>query len=395
MKPFTGLTRLFRPDLTARVAHTTFVVLKGISSSVRYNSTLDNSRPPPKLESPDTADSSKHTIVANANASDQRCGKRAPKWTPEECRRLKDALAKGMTTKAIKALFPTRTLLAIGSQRAKVLRDEDLGSKTPSSKYQLWSPDEIKKLKKLHSEGLQASFQLCAHFPDRSNASIKAAMATHTSAAHERPNSGSLWSHEDDQRLIELAQSMSKRAAAEAMGRSAASINTRASILGVAFISNFKEYTAEEIAVIIQMRRDKVPYRRIAAILGRNVNSVVGVHYKHRPLEDGDAKVQKFLHHGRLSLEELESVRTLRARDVPWPEIGRQFPMHDLDLIVGDYRRFTGYRFSSNEMREIESLRAQGRSWRELSDSNHFYYNNKEGLKAAYRRTAEWQKGQQ
>lgn len=123
MKSFVGITRLFRPGLISGFAHVPSAVLKGVSS-VRCKSTLDNPHPLPKLESSDTSDSSQHISVANAkNASDKRRGNRGPRWTPDECRKLKDAVAKGMTLKAIALLFPSRSISSIGTQCNFLLHD--------------------------------------------------------------------------------------------------------------------------------------------------------------------------------------------------------------------------------------------------------------------------------
>lgn len=127
-------------------------------------------------------------------------------------------------------------------------------------------------------------------------------------------------------------QIMHKNVIAEAMGRSIASIENRAVFLNVKILPTFGKYTAEGIATIVQMRRDKVCYKAIAEKLGRSDLAVRAKYYKHRPLHGSDAEVKEIMRSG-LSLDELESVRTLRAQEVSWPEIGRQYPMHDLNRL--------------------------------------------------------------
>jgi hypothetical protein len=397
MKSFVGITRLFRPGLTSGFAHVPFAVLKGVSSSVRCKSTLDNPHPLSKLESPDTADLSQQNSTANANnAPDIRRGSCAPRWTPDEQRKLKDAVAKGMTAKAIAPLFPSRSTASVYAQCNVLLHNGDQYGKTSERKVQKWSPDELSLLRKLCADGLRP-LNVRAHFPHRPIHSIRKAVSVHLVDAKACLKSGTPWSYEDDRRLTELVQTMHRKAIAEALGRTIASIESRTAFLGVKIPRKFTKYTAEEIAIILQMRRDKVPYKHIAENLGPSDHSVKGLraaYQRHRPLLDSDAKKRE-IWSSRLSLDELESVSALRAQDVPWPEIGRRYPMHDLSLIVKNYRRATGSHLSATEVRKIEGLRRAGMKWREIFESNRFFYRGLSALQKAYARALEMQRSQQ
>ena len=377
------------------MAHASFVIITGSSSSLRCKSTLDSSHPLPNLESPDTADpadSSRNISVAVRDTSGQGRGKQPPrtKWTLDERRKLKDAVANGMTIKAIAAQFPTRSVASVTGQCHDVHHDGDYDGEISSRRARRkWSRDEVELLRKLLANGLQAS-HLRAYFPDRSVWSIFYASRAYSSAPESCPKKSSRWSPEDDKRLTELSQSRHRNAVAEALGRSLSSVEVRASKMGIKLISSKQEYTAEEIATILQMRRDKIPPKDIAKSLGRKTNSANLAYYRHRPLEDGDAKVQKV----RLSVEELENIKTLRAQGLLWPDIGSRYPMHDIDQIVEEYRRRAGSSLSASEVQEIERLRKAGATWRELFASGQFYHNRPEALRLAYVRTLERQKSQ-
>jgi hypothetical protein len=390
MKSFVGITRLFRPGLISDFAHVPFAILKGVSSSARCKSTLDNPHPLSKLESPDTADLSQHISTANANnAPDIRRGNRAPRWTADECRRLKDAIAKGITAKAMAPLFPSRSTGSIIAKYHVLLYNGDQHDQTPSRRVRKWSPDEISLLRRLCADGLKPS-KLRAYFPDRTIPSIRRAIAVHRSDAEACPNSGTPWSYEDDRKLTELAPILHTKEIAEAMGRTIASIESRAIFLGVKILPPHNDYTAEEIAMVLQMRRDKVSCRHIGEILGRSEHSVRAAHYRHEPRKDRDARTLE-LWSRRLSLDELKSVSALRAQDVSWPEMGRRYPMHDLSLIVKDHRRATGRDLSASEVRELEGLRSARITWREIFESNRFFHKSMSSLYRAYHRALDRQ----
>lgn len=388
MKPFIGITRFFRPDLTFRVAHVPFVVLKGISSSARCKSTPSNTHPHPKLESPD---SSQHTSVANANVSSQKQAKHF--WTPDELSKLKEALAKGMTAKAMTELFPTRSISSIAKQRDNLLDNVGLFDNAPFRKRRCWSADEINLLLKLHADGVQP-FKLRAHFPDRSLNAIRRGILRYSLGTKACYNKGVHWTREDDMRLTELSQSMDRSATAKALGRSISSIERRAGILGVKFSKIIKDYTAEDIALVFRMRHDKASFKDIAEKLGRSVSSVSSAYYRYRPLQESDAEMRRTVHVHRLSPQEVEHVSTLRAQGVAWPDIGQRYPTRSLQLIVDGHRRYTGYDLSPDEVREVERLRKEGMPWHKIAKLDRFY-RTRGALVAAYRRSVERLKSQQ
>jgi hypothetical protein len=296
-----------------------------------------------------------------------------------------------MTTKAIAALFPSRTIGAVMRQINVLACDSHQYGKTmPSRSHRIWSPDEINLLQKLRADGF-GPFRLRAYFPDRSIGSIQSVAKEHGLAAKYCRGQGDRWSQEDDSRLAELVKSMNKIAVAQALGRTIASVQKRAESLGVTFLPRFKEYTAEEILVILRMRRDKVPYKQIARELGREAHAVRAAYFRHRPLREGDAKVKK-VSHPVLSREEMESVSTLRKQEVSWVEIGRRYPMHSLESIMADHRRLVGSKLTPTEVREIESLRDEGKLWREIARLDRFYPRTAGALTNAYRRARENQK---
>lgn len=396
MKPFIGITRFLRPDLPFRVARVPFIALKGISSSTRCKSTLDSPHPLPKLESPDiadTADSSQHTTVANANASGQNPARRL--WTPDEQRKLKAAVAEGMSIRAIAALFPTRSIRGVANKRDALLDSEDVYDKTPFRKRQKWSPDEKDLLVKLHADGLKPT-KLRAHFPDRSIAAIRRALVNSLDAkAHHRKSAP--WSREDDMMLAELAQSKgtNKSAIAKAMGRTVHSIESRARFKGVKLALTSEAYTPEEIATLLQMRHDNAPFKLIAAKLGRKANAVASAYFRYRPFRDSDAKVRETVH-VRLPPEELERISTLRTQGVSWPDIGHRYPTHSFESIAEHYRRFVECKLSPDELRECVRLRDAGKTWYKILKLDQFcHFTTTDGLRLAYSRTLEKQKPQQ
>ena len=287
-----------------------------------------------------------------------------------------------MTAKAMAPLFPSRSTGSIIAKCHILLYDGDQFDKTPSRRARKWSPDEISLLRKLCADGLKPS-RVRAHFPDRPIGSIRRAISVHRSDSKACPNKGTPWSYEDDRKLTELAPITHTKEIAEAMGRTIASIENRAVFLGVKILPPHNDYTAEEIAMVLQMRRDKVSYKHIGQILGRSEHSIRAAHHRHRPLEDHDVRKLEVWSR-RLSRDELKSVSALRAQDVSWPEIGRRYPMHDLDLIVKDYRRATGRDLPASEVRDLEGLRSAGTTWREIFKSNRFFHKSMSSLYQAY-----------
>ena len=57
--------------------------------------------------------------------------------------------------------------------------------------------------------------------------------------------------------------------------------------------------------------------------------------------------------------------------------------------------RVAGHDLSPTEVREVELLRREGRSWREITESNNFQFKTVSALVRAYFRTVERQKSRQ
>jgi transposase-like protein len=397
MKPFTGITRFFSRDTTARVARVCIVNLKSIPSSVRCNSTLDKSGSLANSDSSDTVDTADAAETSSSlntpDASRQNSvtntgvpGSARSKWTPDDRRILRDALERGMNHKDIAALFPSRTLSAVARQCT--LTQKHLGLQGHSGEEHSRSPRsaaEKKLLTEFHSAGA-STYKLRIHFPTRSSDSIAKALARYITHASTNNKAKPRWTLEERWKLTELcSQGLSIKELVEVLGRSYSAVSVQASKLGLKYADKRKPFSAEDVQVVLQMRDEGATYRAISAALGRKHSSTASYIYcLHRP-KDRDIKPAR-CPRAQLSLDELGNVSALRAQRTPWSSIARQYPKHELSWIREQYRMWAGFDLSPTQLQEVERLREARKSWKYIADTGEFTCYSNDGIIAAYRR---------
>lgn len=402
MKPLIGTTRFLRPNFAAGVARASFVALRGLSASARCFSTLDESYPQAELDSLDsldTPDSLQRTSVPEDAKACKEKGTKRGRWTSDEHRRLQDAHAAGMTTKAIEALFPERSPAA-GTKLGSALRNDDDYPNENTTTDVFWSPAEKELLRRLHGEGASI-YKLRAHFPTRTQKSLEGAISRWVTQVlpSNSKRGGAPWSGEDLRWLAELAaQGVKIRAIAEALGRTCNAVSHKACDIGIKLSSIRKKFTAEDVEVILRMRGDGASYQSIYTALGRAfaLGSIQHMYYRNRPRdnrdEDSDAKLQNILRLAQLSLDDLKTIDSLRAQGATWSAIERQYSGHEPGLIHEGYRRYAkGSLLSATDLRKVGSLRQEGHTWQRIANSNEFKHYSADGIRYAYRRANEKQ----
>jgi hypothetical protein len=313
-------------------------------------------------------------------------------WTEDDYRKLKDAHSQGLTAKAASTLFPTKSFHSVRNKyRLLNLRDEQPSLKTAFAQVP-WSAVEKHLLQELIAAGASRR-EMVAHFPTRSQSSVNTAASRYKlSLCTKSPGASSKCSAEDYQYFTKLAlQGTSKQKIAEAMGRTGDAINSKAWQLGVRIQSTKLPYTPETKERVLQMRIDGASFNDIGAALGRSPGTLRHMYYMMRPDTEHDAKMQRQMTAG-LSLSDVQAVKSMRDKGASWPDIGRQFPEHDLLQLRNDLKLFMKPGLSSRELREIEQLRAEGKSWRELAISGNYPCKSQSGLHRAYHRGLEQQK---
>ena len=188
--------------------------------------------------------------------------------------------------------------------------------------------------------------------------------------------------------LSSLAKASRQKKIAKALGRSYSAITIQASNMGVKLPDRRKTFSADELKVLIQMRDEGASYRTIAAALGRDYHNGYGeIYHRYRPLDDRDLKSRQ-IPGAQLSLDELKNIDSLRAQCIPWPSIESQYPEHTLNWNREQHKQWAGVDLSPAQLREIERLRHQERrSWQYIADTGDFTSRSETGIKLAYERS--------
>lgn len=267
-----------------------------------------------------------------------------------------------MTIKAITELFPTRSFSSVAYQCLWLSRNESEFVGGGSDRVP-WSAAEKELLQRLDAEGASKG-RVLAHFPSREYGSISGALQRYARGPRKSVTKGhKRWSAQEIKYLTESAlQGVDVPTIAEALGRSTHAVYGRAArISGVKFRPAVNAYTSMEKEKLLQMRGDGITFKAIAEALGRSLGSVTGVYYWLRPIKDHDAHPRRNPSPlTRLTLDELQTISSLRDKKVPWAEIGRQFPEHELDVIKHGFQLFKPPSLSSDDMSEIKRLRDEG-----------------------------------
>ena len=252
-----------------------------------------------------------------------------------------------------------------------------------------WQPAEIEVLSKLHKDGASLD-KICAHFPTRSSRSVYSALHRHGSGPEKPSNANRIWSQEDKRSLTELVlQGAGAHEIAKALHRSARSIWKMAWKIGVQFPSRARTFSTEEKERLQQMRLDGATFKTIAATLGRPINAVFYqwscLKTNHYPSTRPNRPL--FHPHTQLSLDDYQTIRSLREQAASWSSIGSLFPQYQLDSIKQDFWRFTKRKLSATDMRTIQNLRQEGKSWKAIVDTGDYSMTSQDGLREAFERT--------
>jgi hypothetical protein len=176
---------------------------------------------------------------------------------------------------------------------------------------------------------------------------------------------------------------------ATALDRSAQSVWKMAWRIGIQFPSKVKKFSKEENEQLQQMRLDGATFKTIAATLGRSTSAVTYQWNCIKPdhYHDTWPRRRPFHPHTQLSLDDYQTIRSLRDQAASWSSIGWLFPQYQLDSIKQDFWRFTKCELSVTDMRTIQNLRQEGKSWKAIADTDDYSPSTGAGLKRAYDRT--------
>jgi len=396
MRPLIEIARFFRPSFAGQATKLSAVARKHFSSSAKCTNTADGLR---SVDVPEVLDSSQNISVTKAEPRDGQQGlytKRLHRaWSADEIRTLKDAHDKCMKIHEIAALFPTRTLSAVHAQRRILMSSprgldaRSYGISDQKEKRSTWQPAELELLQKLHEDGASLH-KLRAHFPTRRPRSVHAALNYHVLKPARPLNRRRSWSQEETQRLTELAlQGTDAHEVAKALGRTAASVWGMAWKIGLQFPSKASKFSTEENEQLRQMRSDGATFKTIAATLGRSNTAIVNQWNRIMPDHyHGTWSRRRPIHpHTQLSLDDYQTIRSLRDQAASWSSIGSLFPQYQLDSIKQDFWRFTKYELSATDMHTIQNLRQKGESWKAIAGTDDYPPSTGGGLQIAYDRT--------
>jgi hypothetical protein len=315
----------------------------------------------------------------------------------DEVRKLGDAYDQGLTMRATAALFPTKTYNGVATQYQIVttkLSARDKRRNLQGEPGVKWPTADIELLQKLYAEGASV-FKMCAHFPTRSVQSVMEARkvyATKTFASQKTRAPWRWWSQEDSQYLVEsVLQGASIHHVAKVLGRTSKTVVEKAHRLGVQFRPRANLWSTEEERQLLQMRSDGASFETIGAALGRTFRSVEAFYYRHATVTSRDSKPRQRRRSPptQLTLDDYQSIQSLRDKGTPWSSIGSLFPQYGLSSIQQDFWRFTKSRLSATDVREIERLRGEGTSWKGIVGSGDYPLRTAHGLTVAYRRARE------
>jgi hypothetical protein len=144
-----------------------------------------------------------------------------------------------------------------------------------------------------------------------------------------------------------------------------------------------KKLTAEEIKVLLEMRAAGVKYTAIAQRLGLSVGGLTKVYQLTRATELRDSDTHDDLI-AQLPLDDLETISSLREQRVPWSSIASRYPGHELSQIRRSYKRFVGSALPPADLREVQCLRQEGKSWKYIVDTDEYPYSAVTSMKQAY-----------
>jgi hypothetical protein len=389
MRPLIEIARFFRPSFASQKTNLSAFALNYFSSSAKCTNTADDSRSSAKPEVLESQDISAAKVEANSEQRTPYTRRSNSPWNEDDYRKLKDAHEKCMSTKAIAALFPMKTLASVAAQRRMIAYSSPRTDARLSNgrKYLRWSPDEIELLGKLHKDGA-SRFRVCAHFPTRSPKAVSAALQKYvlqpaSPSARRRP-----WSQEDTQYLTESAlQGVGAHEIAKNLDRTPKAVWTKARSNGVRFLSTVGKFTTKDSEKLQQMRADGATFKTIAATLGIEHTTVIERWHRLNPdyhyYRSKRTKRHDYYPPTRLLLDDYQRIRSLRDQAASWSSIGCLFPQYQLDSIKQDFWRFTNRELSPTDISTIQSLRQEGRSWQDIVGTGDYPIATGNGMKKA------------
>jgi len=386
MRPLIEIARFFRPSFAGQGTKPTAITLKYFSSSAKCRDIADDSG---SSEKPKALESSQNLSAVKAEANVNQPATyvkrmRVP-WSADDLRKLTDAIENGMGVKATAALFPTKTFSAVAEQRRSY---KSALSKNAESQSGQWQPAEIELLRKLSKDGA-STHNMSAHFPARSRRSVLYAVEKYARKPATAYGRKRRWSQEDTLYLAESAlQGADAYKTAKALDRTLGAVHKQASSIGVRFLPKVKRLSTEQAEQIVQMRTDGASFATIAAVLGRTVSSVRNHWARLRPINDRDSRLlgRGLYPPTQLALDDYQTIRFLRDQDVPWSSIGSRYPQYQLDSIKQDFWQFEKGGLSSTDMRKIQDLRQEGKSWAAIAAMDDYFASSATGLRKAYNR---------
>ena len=329
--------------------------------------------------------------------------RRSVKWSKADNELLRKLHADGASLFNMQKHFPTRSISSVRQALYKYKRGNSQDTVNPSLSKKderqsvqekrrsvKWSIADKELLRKLRADGASSS-GIHKHFPTRSLSSVIHALhyLTKHTTSQEMSTSRCRWSQKDIQYLAESAsQGASMFDVAKVLGRSPRAVCDKARQSSVQFASTVGSWSTEETEQVAQMRKDGASFATIGAALGRTCASVRW-HWFRPEFRDNRLQRTDQPPSTQFALDDFRTIRSLRDRDTPWSDIGSLFPQYALSSIKQDFWRFMQYRFNSADIRKIESLRRQGKSWKKLSESGDYQFARGAGIYTAYKRSLE------
>ena len=309
-----------------------------------------------------------------------------PRWTADEIRIIMDEYDKGTGLRAISDKVPGRTLQAVSTIMARYKRKDpallEIIERRP------WTGQEMTTL--LQVKTADVSWEDVYHlFPNRSHSSIKGVHHRLSSNGNQIPKRrrgrGKPYTAEETEFLIrEATKGAPVKDIALALDRTTSSLRSQ---LGLLRIKLPRDWTPEKDKALLRMLEEKHSFDQIAQQMGRTAASVQARWRRIRP-ETSHPSPKGTQYHARSfqpSSTEMKNVERLRLEGHTWRQIaaslfpnlkeqhvrltfGRAFERMSLPLPTSGGRAGS-FQPSSAERQDVERLRLEGHTWEQIGAS--------------------------
>jgi hypothetical protein len=309
-----------------------------------------------------------------------------PRWAADEIRIIMDGYDKGTGLRAISDKVPGRTLQAVSTIMARYKRKDpallEIIERRP------WTDQEMTTL--LQVKTADVSWEDVYHlFPNRSHSSIRAVHHRISSDGNQIPKRqrgrGKRYTAEETDVLIrEATKGTPVKDIALALNRTTSSLRSQ---LGLLKIKLPRDWTPEKDKALLRMLEEKHSFDHIAKQIGRTAASVKARWRRIRP-ENSLPSPEGTQYHSRSfqpSSTEIKHVERLRLEGYPWRQIAaslfpnlkqqhvrltfvRAFQRMSLPIPTSQ-RRAGAFRPSSADMQDVERLRLEGHTWKQITAS--------------------------